>query len=40
IINRKADGVCPMEQAVAALNDAEAGCAALRDKLNSLKNKA
>ena len=40
IINRKGDGVCPMEQAVAALDDAEAGCAVLRDKLNSLKNKA
>lgn len=40
IINRKGDGVCPMEQAVAALDDAEAGCAVLRDKLNSLRNKA
>ncbi len=40
IINRKGDGVCPMEQAVAALDDAEAGYAVLRDKLNSLRNKA
>lgn len=40
VINRKGDGICPMEQAVAELDDAEAGYAALRDKLNSLKNKA
>ncbi len=33
-------GIAAMEQAVAALDDAEAGCAVLRDKLNSLRNKA
>ena len=37
IINRKGDGVCPMEQTVAAVDDAEEGYAALREKLHSLR---
>ena len=39
IINRKGDGICPMEQAVAELDDADEGYRALCDKLNSLRKK-
>ncbi len=42
IINRKGDGICPMEQAVAGLDDPEEGYATLRMKeveLNSLQSK-
>ena len=39
IINRRGDGICPMEQAVAAIDNADEGYQALRDKLHSLKKK-
>lgn len=37
IINRKGDGICPMEQAVAETNDCEAGYLALKNRLDELK---
>lgn len=40
IINRRGDGVCPMEQTVAAIDDAEEGCAALRARLAAMQKGA
>ena len=36
IINRKGDGICPMEQTVLEIDDPEAGYAALRQKIAAL----
>lgn len=37
IINRKGDGVCPMEQTVASLDDPEEGFHALKERLSELR---
>ena len=37
IINRRGDGVCPMEQTVASIDDCDAAYTALREKLNSMR---
>lgn len=39
IVNRKGDGMCPMELTVADLDDEKEAIAALKDKIESLKNK-
>ncbi len=39
IINRKGDGLCPMEQAVLNTNDIEQGYKLIKNKLFELKNK-
>ncbi len=36
IINRRGDGVCPMEQTVENIDDCDAAYNALREKLNSM----
>lgn len=36
IINRRGDGICPMEQTVEGLDDCEAAYTALREKLKSM----
>lgn len=40
IINRKGDGVCPMEQTVALIDDPEKGTAALKKRLMELRKGA
>ena len=40
IINRKGDGICPMELAVALLDDPEEGYIALKDRLAQLQKGA
>ncbi len=37
IINRRGDGICPMEQAVADIDDFEAGYLALKKKISQLR---
>jgi len=37
IINRRGDGICPMEQAVAAIDNIDEACRALCEKLHSLR---
>ena len=39
IINRRGTDLCPMEKAVAEIDDAEEGYSALRNKLEELRNK-
>lgn len=40
IINRKGDGVCPMEQTVARIDDPEEGYIALKTRLSELRKGA
>ena len=40
IINRKGDGVCPMEQTVALIDDPEEGTTALKKRLTELRKGA
>ena len=37
IINRKGDGLCPMEQTVAAIGDPDEGYKALKEKIRSMR---
>ncbi len=39
IINRKGDGMCPMEETVADINDEKEAYTALKNKLKQLQNK-
>ena len=39
IINRKSDGICPMEQAVAELDDPDEGYRALQKRVSELKKR-
>lgn len=38
IINRKGDGICPMEQTVKEIEDAETALVALKEKIDELRN--
>lgn len=38
IINRKGDGICPMEQTVSDISDSEEGYTALKQKIAELQN--
>ena len=38
IINRRGDGICPMEQIVESIDDCDIAYNALREKLNSMNN--
>ena len=40
IINRKGDGICPMEQTVALIDDPEKGCTALKKRMMELRKGA